>query len=354
MRNPMTLREARYWTVESGNTARCTLCAHYCTIKDGKLGVCGVRENVGGELKTAVYGMLAAMNVDPIEKKPLFHVHPSSLAFSLATVGCNFRCSFCQNWNLSQSSKGRNRRVTGRHAEPEDLVRAAIQNKCRVIAYTYSEPTVFYEWAYDVAKLATEHGMLNAFVTNGYITEQPLRDIHPYLHAANVDLKAFRDSAYRKHMGAPGVTPVLDTLRLMRKLGIWVEITTLVIPTRNDSDEEFRDIARFIVNDLGPDVPWHISRFHPDYRDDNLPPTPIDTLRRAYEIGKSEGLRYVYMGNVPGDNSESTFCHVCDTVLIQRVGFRVVSNNVTEAGSCPKCDTHVAGIGLGANIELNK
>jgi len=311
------------------------------------VGVCGVRENVDGELKTAVYGMLAAMNVDPIEKKPLFHTFPGSRALSLATVGCNFRCTFCQNWDLSQSSKGRDRKISGHHAEPEELVRAALQHDCRVIAYTYSEPTIFYEWAYDVAKLATERGILNVFVTNGYITPKPLRDIQPYLRAANVDVKSFRDAEYRKHMGAPGVGPVLDTLRLMRKLGVWVEVTTLIIPTRNDSDEELRDIARFVAKELGPEVPWHISRFHPDYRDTDLPPTPVSTLRRAYEIGRGEGLRYVYMGNVPGDDTESTRCHECNTVLIQRVGFRIVKNRVTPEGTCPDCGTPVAGIGMG-------
>ncbi len=343
----MPLREARYWTPEPDRIVRCTLCAQYCRIKPGKVGVCGVRENVDGELRTSVYGMLAAMNVDPIEKKPLFHVLPGSRSFSLATVGCNFRCTFCQNWDLSQSSKGRNRRISGQQAEPDELVRAAVRSDCRVIAYTYSEPTIFYEWAYDIAKLATLKGILNVFVTNGYIAPEPLRDIQPHLNAANVDLKSFHDAEYRKHMGAPGVKPVLDTLRLMRKLGIWVEVTTLVVPTRNDSDDELRDIARFIATELGPEVPWHISRFHPDYRDTALPPTPVSTLRRAYDIGCDEGLRYVYMGNVPGDNTESTRCHKCDALLVHRFGFRIAENRVTTEGACPDCGTPVAGIGMG-------
>jgi pyruvate formate lyase activating enzyme len=343
----MMQRPARYWEPDGDGYVRCTLCAQYCRVKDGGIGVCGVRQNTTGELTTSVYGMLAAVNIDPIEKKPLFHMLPGSQALSLATVGCNFRCTFCQNWDLSQSSKGKHRSIRGQQAEAKDLVDSAIENSCRVIAYTYSEPTIFYEWALDVARQSTEAGILNVFVTNGYITAEPLREIAPYLHGANIDLKAFNDAAYKKVMGAPGVGPVLDTLRLMKELGIWVEVTTLVVPSRNDSDEELRSIAQFISQDLGPETPWHISRFHPNYRDTDLPSTPHATLHRAYDIGREEGLQYVYLGNVPGDDTESTRCNSCGDMLIRRNGYRVIENCVTAKSTCPSCRTTVAGVGMG-------
>ncbi len=343
----MAAREARYWQAGSDGHVLCTLCAQYCRIKPGRPGVCGVRRNVDGKLETTVYGALAALNVDPVEKKPLFHVLPGARALSLATIGCNFRCTFCQNWDLSQAGKIAGRDRPESDSEPDEIVHMAREQGCRVIAYTYSEPTVFYEWAYDIARAAAEHGILNVFVTNGYIAPEPLREIQPYLHAANVDLKSFRDGDYRKIMGAPGVGPVLDTLKLMRELGIWVEVTTLVVPTRNDSDEELRDIAGFIARELGADTPWHISRFHPDYRDTELPPTPVETLRRAYEIGREAGLHYVYLGNVPGDDTESTRCPSCGGMLIRRHGYRIEESRLTASGCCPDCDEKVAGLGMG-------
>jgi len=346
------MREALFYEHRDDGSVLCGLCGQHCTIAQGKLGVCGVRENVDGVLYTAVYGMVAATNVDPIEKKPLFHMYPGSKALSLATVGCNFRCSFCQNWDLSQMSKGRNRRIAGHEVSAERIADMAVEHDCRVVAYTYSEPTIFYEWALDVSKLTTERGILNVFVTNGYMTAEALREIRPYLHGANVDLKAFRDETYRKTMGAPGVQPVLDTLKLMKQLGMWVEVTTLVVPTMNDSDEELRDIARFVAHELGPETPWHISRFYPDYKEKNLLPTPMQTLQRAYEIGREEGIRYVYTGNVPGDDTESTVCHKCGAMLIRRFGFHILEDAITKQGTCPKCDTPVAGVGMGQSASL--
>lgn len=346
------MREARFYEKRDGGEVRCTLCAQYCTISTGKRGVCGVRENRDGTLYAMNYGLVVAEHVDPVEKKPLFHFYPGAFALSVATVGCNFRCTFCQNWDISQTSKGKDRQISGQYTEPEHLTRLALQQRCRVISFTYSEPTIFYEWAYDVAKVATQSGILNTFVTNGYITAEPLREISPYLHGANVDLKAFTDLTYRKVMGAPGLKPVLDALKLMKELGIWVEVTTLVVPTRNDSDGELRDIARFIRTDLGPDTPWHVSRFHPDYRDLDLPPTPTSTLRRAYDIGKEEGLHYVYTGNIPGDEGEHTACHRCGERLIERFGFRIARDIVTKDGTCPKCGTQVAGVGMGQDPLL--
>ena len=350
------MREARYYESEDNKYVRCLLCAQYCHIRLGTHGVCGVRENIDGKLYTAVYGQVATANTDPIEKKPLYHFYPGSSSLSLATVGCNFRCTFCQNWNLSQASKGRDRRIEGQYADPETIAEAATKQRCRSVSYTYSEPTVFYEWAYDTAKAATERGVLNTFVTNGYIAPQPLRDIQPYLHAANVDLKAFDDESYKKIMGAPSVQPVLDTLKLMKELGIWVEVTTLIVPTRNDSDDVLHSVAGFISEELGPETPWHISRFHPDYKDTDLPPTSVEALRRAYDIGRGAGLRYIYVGNVStsmlGIDAGSTRCHACDTLLIERLGFQILRDVVSPDGTCPKCGTPVAGVGMGQNPTL--
>jgi len=346
------VREARFYEKRDGDEVYCTLCAQYCTIRAGKRGVCGVRENRDGTLYAMNYGLVVAGHVDPVEKKPLFHFYPGARALSVATVGCNFRCTFCQNWDISQTSKGKDRQITGRYTDPDELAKLAVRERCRVVSFTYSEPTIFYEWAYDVAKTASRFGILNTFVTNGYITGEPLREIRPYLDGANVDLKAFRDQTYRKVMGAPGVKPVLDTLKLMKELGIWVEVTTLVVPTQNDSEEELRDIARFVSRELGPETPWHVSRFHPDYRELDLPPTPLATLKRAFDIGREEGLRYVYTGNIPGEEGEHTVCHACGERLIERFGFRVVRDIVAGDGTCPKCHTPVAGVGMGQDPML--
>jgi len=346
------MREARFYERREDGRVRCTLCAQYCDIKPGKRGVCGVRENRDGALYAMNYGLVVAANNDPIEKKPFFHLYPGAWALSVATVGCNFRCTFCQNWDISQMSKGIDRRIAGQYTEPQAITQAAVRARCRAVAFTYSEPTIFYEWAYDIATETTKLGILNVFVTNGYIAPEPLREISPYLHGANVDLKAFSDKSYRKVMGAPGLQPVLDSLVLMKQLGIWVEVTTLVVPTRNDSEGELRDIARFVSRELGPETPWHVSRFHPQFKDTDLPPTPIATLRRAYEIGREEGLRYVYTGNVPGDEAEHTFCHSCGALLIRRMGFRIERNVVTADGLCPKCGTPVAGVGMGEDPML--
>jgi pyruvate formate lyase activating enzyme len=349
------MHEARHYKKLDDRAVLCGLCAQHCRIGSGQYGKCGVRKNIDGTLFTTVYGLLAAANADPIEKKPLYHFCPGQSAFSLATIGCNFRCTFCQNWNLSQASKGPGRSTDGGHAPSGDvaagdLVRMALDEGCRIVAYTYSEPTIFYEWAYDVARDATQHGLYNVFVTNGYIAAEPLREIEPYLHGANVDLKAFDDHTYIDIMGARGLQPVLDTLKLMKKLDIWVEVTTLLVPTRNDSDGIIRDIARFISDELGPETPWHISRFHPDYKDTDLPPTPINSLRRAYTIGREAGLRYVYVGNVHasalGIDTGSTQCHVCGEMLIERSGYQVVCNRLTKGAGCPSCGTEVAGVGM--------
>lgn len=335
-----TQKEAMLYESLEGQAVQCRLCGHECRIQPGKRGICHVRQNVGGKLVTGSYDALVAMHIDPIEKKPLFHVLPGSLSLSIAAAGCNFQCAFCQNWQISQPRADGLAR--GQPVPPEDIVASAVRNKCHSISYTYTEPTIFFELAYETSRLAHRHGVKNAFVSNGYMTPAAVELIAPYLDAINVDLKAFRDETYRRVMHAR-LEPVLTCLRALVKNKIWVEVTTLVVPGMNDSDAELSDIARFIANDLGPDVPWHVSRFHPDYRFTQAAATPIDTLRRAVQLGVRAGLRYVYAGNVPGEESENTFCPSCRARLIRRVGFSVAENRLA-AGQCPDCKTPVPGI----------
>jgi pyruvate formate lyase activating enzyme len=333
------IKDASLWSALAEGKVSCALCAHRCAISPGKLGVCGVRENRDGKLMTHVYGEVIAAHVDPIEKKPFFHFLPGSTSLSIATAGCNFRCSFCQNWQISQASKGPGRDIAGEKLSPEEIVSAAKRNGCRSISYTYTEPTIFFEYALDAARLARAAGLYNNFVTNGYMTAEALEAFHPNLDAANVDLKAFKDETYRKICGAR-LEPVLETIKLMRKLDIWVEVTTLVVPGLNDSAEELRDIARFLAG-VDRDLPWHISRFHPDFNYLEARPTPVETLRKALAIGTAEGLNYVYVGNVTGEG-EDTVCPKCGKVLIRRRGFSVVRNEIT-AGRCPSCLRPVPG-----------
>jgi pyruvate formate lyase activating enzyme len=341
--NNTQIREAMLYEAGEKDRLVCNLCEHRCKLRDGKAGICGVRENRGGKLYTFVYGLVVAGHVDPIEKKPLFHFAPGSLSMSIGTPGCNFRCVHCQNWSISQSTKKRRPATSDDVISPEQLVAMAKRQNCRTIAYTYTEPTIFFEYAYDTAKLAVSQGIRNVFVTNGYMTPEALDAIYPDLHAANVDLKAFDDKTYRRKMGAR-LQPVLDSIRKMKEQGIWLEVTTLVIPTINDSDEELKDIADFI-NSVGPEIPWHISRFHPDHTLLDLLPTPVPTLSRAREIGLEAGLRYVYTGNIPGDSGEHTLCYSCGAMLIKRFGFQVLENKI-ENGACPDCGAAIDGFEL--------
>lgn len=349
------LTEAMFWDAQPNAVTRCTLCPHFCRIRENHFGICGVRQNNDGTLYTLVYEQAAALNVDPIEKKPLFHFFPGSRSLSIATVGCNFRCRFCQNWDLSQASKGKRRRFAGRPIQPAEVVQLAQQYDCRTIAFTYSEPTVFYEYAYDTARLATANGIYGVFVSNGYITPEALEKIRPYLFGYNVDLKSFNPSYYKKTMGAK-LEPVLESLKKIKELGFWLEVTTLVVPTKNDSDEELTKIAEFICG-LGPEVPWHVSAFHPDYQMTDLPRTSVATLQRARRIGLDAGLRYVYTGNIPGDDGESTFCYTCGARVIRRLGFSIIDNRIAE-GKCPDCGTTIDGIAMDAHgqetIDLRK
>jgi len=336
-------KEAMLYEKLPEGKVRCNLCAHRCVIADGKKGICQVRENRGGTLYTLVYGHTIIQHVDPVEKKPLFHFHPGSTAYSIATPGCNFRCRWCQNWDISQMVHDRHF-IMGEEASLEQVVAAAQKADCRSIAYTYTEPTIFFEYAYDTARLAHEAGLANLYITNGYMTEEMLETFQPYLDAANVDLKAFRDKTYRKYVGAR-LQPVLNTMKLMKRLGIWLEVTTLVIPGINDDDVELKDVADFVAEELGVDTPWHISRFFPAYKMTDVSPTPVETLNRAREIGLEAGLRYVYVGNVPGE--ANTECHKCGQILIRRFGYRILENRVQPNGRCPNCGMPVAGVGMG-------
>ena len=335
-------REAMLYEKRPGARVQCDLCAHRCEIADGKRGLCRVRENRGGTLYTLVYGRTIAQHVDPIEKKPLFHFHPGTTAYSVATPGCNFRCRWCQNWSISQAGGGR-ALAAGDEAPPERLVTAARREGCRSIAYTYTEPTIFFEYAYDTMRLARAAGLANVFVTNGYMSPRMLEMAAPVLDAANVDLKAFRDETYRRGAGAR-LQPVLDSLKAIKRLGIWLEVTTLVIPGVNDGASELRDAAAFVAGELGADTPWHVSAFFPHYDMTDAPPTPLSKLEEAGAIGRAAGLRYVYLGNAAV--GEDTVCHRCGGRLIGRDGFRVVENRVRPPNRCPDCGAEAAGVGL--------
>ena len=337
------MHEAQLYTLidPQNHTVQCDLCAHHCKIEDGRRGLCAVRENQGGHLQSLVYGRLVSENVDPIEKKPLFHVLPGSLSYSVATVGCNFRCRHCQNYEISQYPRLQQGKITGRDVTPQAVVDSAMRSGCLSISYTYIEPTVFFEFAYETAVLARAAGLKNIFVSNGYTSSQATRKLAPYLDANNIDLKAFTEKFYHEICGAR-LAPVLDTIRLMKELGVWVEVTTLIIPGLNDSDAELRAIADFIKS-VDPQMPWHVSRFHPTFEMTDRPPTPVATLRRAREIGHDAGLLYIYEGNVPGAGGENTFCPVCGKMVIERFGFSITANNLSN-GTCQHCNTRLPGI----------
>jgi len=330
-----------YETVEN-KKVKCNLCHHRCLIKNGKTGICCVRYNQEGILKSLVYGKLIASHVDPVEKKPVFHLLPGSLSYSIATAGCNFKCLFCQNSEIAQMPSDNNGLILGDYYKPEDIVNNALSAGCKSISYTYTEPTVYFEFAYDVAKLAHKKGLKNIFVTNGYMTLQALEMIAPYLDAANVDLKAFNDNFYKKYCSAK-IEHVKQTLKAMKSLDILVEVTTLIIPGLNDDTKELEKLAGFLLNSLGENTPWHISRFHPTYRLKDRPQTPVKTLVKARETGLKTGLKYVYTGNIPGDEGENTFCQKCGKILISRWGF-TVRKNLIENSQCPYCSAGVEGI----------
>jgi pyruvate formate lyase activating enzyme len=336
--------EALLYTPLKDEKVVCNLCSHRCVIESGARGRCGVRENRSGALHSLVFGKLIARHIDPIEKKPLYHFLPGTLSYSIATVGCNLTCQFCQNADIAQMPSNHQGLIMGDDTTPEAVVAAAQKGGCRSIAYTYTEPTVFFEFAFETARLAHQQGIKNVFVTNGFMTPEALEMIQPYLDAANVDLKAFSSTYYKDLCGAR-LTPVKETLKLMRSMGIFVEVTTLIVPGLNDDQGELKKLATFLVDELGPETPWHISRFHPTYKLTNHPSTPLDSLVSARDIGLKAGLRYVYNGNVPGQDSENTFCFNCGKLLIDRWGFQIQKYNIVE-GRCRYCDTRIDGVGL--------
>jgi len=336
------MKEAMFYKLEQNNRVRCGLCRFNCLISDGARGICAVRENRSGVLYSLVYGKVIAEHIDPIEKKPLFHVLPGSTTYSIATSGCNFHCRHCQNYSISQVNS--DNPIRGNDRTPAEIVSAALKNNCRSISYTYTEPTIFYEFAYDTAQLARQAGLVNIFVTNGYISKAALAEIAPCLDAANIDLKGFNEDFYRTIINAR-LSEVLDSIIEYRKLGIWIEITTLIIPGLNDSDKDLQGIASFIASNLGKETPWHVSQFYPTYKLNNRPRTPISTLQRALEIGRAAGLQFIYEGNVPGEGGENSRCPSCSQMLIERYGYKILSNHIISS-SCPNCGLQFPGIGI--------
>jgi pyruvate formate lyase activating enzyme len=334
-------RQQQWYRRHRDGSLSCTLCAHVCRLAaEGERGRCGVRERRGERVESLVYGRLVAENVDPIEKKPLFHVLPGTLSYSIATAGCNFTCRHCQNATISQVGTDFDPLRTGISRTAEEVVAAALRFGCQSISYTYVEPTIFFEFAYDCCLAATAAGLKNVFVSNGYMTRSVIVALSPVLAAINIDLKSFRDSFYRQVCGAR-LAPVLAAIRGFRELGVWVEVTTLVIPGYNDSDQELREIAAFLYG-VDPDIVWHVTGYYPAHRL-TAPPTGAAVLARAREIGLEQGLRYVYSGNRPGVSGENTSCPGCRRELIGRQGFQVTANRL-RAGHCPDCGYRLAGV----------
>jgi len=332
-------REASWYKKLEEGRVECQLCPQACTVADAERGTCGVRENRGGTYVTLVHSLACSIHADPIEKKPLFHVMPGELALSYATAGCNIECKFCQNWEISQF---RPEQVRSIYLPPEALVDAAKRSKAKLTAATYSEPVIFWEYVRDAAQAARKAGLAPTVVTNGYIQEKPLKEVLPLLSAVKVDLKSFREKFYRDQLRGK-LEPVLKALEIIRGADVWLEIVVLLIPTLNDSEAEVRDLSRWVKSNLGADVPVHFTRFHPTYRLTDLPPTPVKTLERAWNVARAEGLNYVYLGNLPTHPGENTYCPGCGEVLIRRLGFKILENRLNQ-GACPDCERKIPGV----------
>lgn len=356
-----TAPKARYWMSNESEVAKCThchesvaslpegeehervlkclLCAQGCVLAEGERGKCRARLNVQGELRSLVYGRPLSIHIDPIEKKPFYHFLPGSKAFSLCTSGCPLRCKFCQNWQISQSSP---EDYPTRFRAPEKIVDAAVTRKSPVIAFTYNEPTVFIEYLTDIARIARKRDVRSVLVSCGFMKEKPLREMCEVLHAIKIDLKGFSEDFYRK-VSSAALKPVLRSIRQVHKSGVHLEIVHLVVPTLNDSEEMLKDLVNWVSGELGPDVPIHFTRFHPDYKLLNLSPTPVSTLERAREIAMRKGLRYAFVGNVPGHPGNHTYCPSCKKIVVRRMGFFVVEKNL-KGGACAFCKEKIAGV----------
>jgi pyruvate formate lyase activating enzyme len=332
------MKKASYYTTINSNKVECSLCHHQCKIDLDRTGICKVRKNIDGTLYSLVYEKPIAQSIDPIEKKPLFHFQPGSNSYSIATVGCNFKCLHCQNYDISQLTYNIPETPS---VSSEQIVENAINAKCKSISYTYTEPTIFYEYAYDISRIAHKKGLKNIFVTNGYISKKPLQDISDYLDAANIDLKSISPDFY-KNVCKADLKHVLDMIKIYYDLGIWIEITTLIIPGYNDDENELIQIAEFIKS-ISEDIPWHVSAFHPDYKLSDGQRTSFSTMKNAVEIGKEMGLKYVYQGNI--GQGENTFCPNCNSLLINR-SFLRSSENIIKNGKCPLCDIVINGVEL--------
>ncbi len=329
----MSLHEAMLYKKEKDKKVKCHLCARRCLISDGATGFCLVRKNEGGALYSLNYGKAVSAAVDPIGKKPLSHFNPGALVMSVAAAGCNFRCQFCDNWMVSQEKE-----VTGEHFPPAEIVKSAGERKCQGISYTYTEPTIFMEYAYDTAKIAHQVGLFNTFVTNGYMTPEAVKTIAPYLDAATVDFKGGGDPDFYKSFSAvPTVEPIYESLKELGRNGVHIEITNLVVPKIGDSMDRIREMATWINETLGRDVPFHLLRFHPDYKMTTTPATTVEVMEKAYMTAKDAGLSYVYLGNVPGHPAENTYCPRCNELLIKRYSFEITKWNLTKDMNCPVC-----------------
>ena len=333
------LKKALYWVSLGKDKIQCELCPKKCVLSNGQKGFCRARKNINGQLYTLTYGQPVAIHVDPIEKKPLAHVYPGTKSFSIATAGCNLRCKFCQNWEISQLDA---EKVKVNFIPPEEIVSLAIKNKCKTIAFTYTEPTIFYEYMLDIAKIAKEKGIDCVMHSAGFTNEEPLRQIAKYLKAANIDLKGFSDKYYSSFCQG-SLEPVLNAIKILKEEGVWIEITNLLIPGANDSDEDISKLCQWVKENLGENTPIHFARFFPMYKLTNLSPTPLSTLIRAYNIAKKNGIKFIYIGNIPQQMGEDTKCPSCDKLLIKRTGYNILENNIKK-GECPFCGEKIAGI----------
>ncbi len=328
------MHEAMLYDGLEDKKVKCNLCGRRCTVTEGQVGYCHVRKNVEGKLYSLVYGRACSANPDPIEKKPLWHFHPGSLVMSIATIGCNFRCNFCQNWQISHE-----RDIIGRKISPQRIVDMALKTGCSGVSYTYTEPTIFFEYAYDTAQLAQKAGLFNTFVTNGYLTPEAISTIAPYLDAATVDFKGNADpDFYRKYCNVPSVEPIFTALKAMKSANIHIEITNLVVTKVGDSAKDVEQLARWIVTELGEDIPFHLLRFYPHYKMRNLSPTPVSALEAAAKAAAQAGLKYIYVGNVPGHQGTNTICPNCGALLIERLGLQTLAVRLTSEGHCPNCN----------------